>query len=144
MRTPLFTFLAALALVSLSAFAVPAFSDQTDGAVAPPAATAPPAPPETVQAVPASSAAAATVGPLALFSSDPDTEIFKRTPVIDGVIEDGEWDTFYTLASEDWQASTFADWDGKNFYVAARSSKPIDFAVALDAGGDGWFHGEDN
>ncbi|MCE5313848.1 MAG: hypothetical protein ABFD49_09105 [Armatimonadota bacterium] len=73
-----------------------------------------------------------------------DTEIFRRTPMIDGVIEDGEWDTYYTFETGGWSATTFADWDTQNVYVAAKSNRPLDFLTVLDCCDDGWFHGEDN
>ena len=74
----------------------------------------------------------------------PDTGIFKRTPVVDGLIETGEWDVFYTFDRGGWEVTTFADWDSAKLYVAARSSKPFDLLVLLDADADGWLHGEDN
>jgi hypothetical protein len=77
-------------------------------------------------------------------SVTPDTQIFKRTPSIDGVIDDGEWDEFYNFTTGSWQATTYADWDSDNIYVAVRSNKPVDFLCVLDCGNDGWFHGEDN
>ncbi len=77
-------------------------------------------------------------------SVTPDTQIFKRTPSIDGVIDDGEWDTFYSFTTGSWQATTYADWDSENVYVAVKSNKPTDFLSVLDCGDDGWFHGEDN
>lgn len=74
----------------------------------------------------------------------PDTEILKRSPKIDGVIEDGEWDTYYTYTSSDWNVTTFVDWDSAHLYVGAESNKPIDLLAVLDANADGWFHGEEN
>lgn len=74
----------------------------------------------------------------------PDTQILRRTPVIDGVIEAGEWDTYYTNMAGDWQVTTYANWDGANLYMGVKSSKPVDLAVALDANNDGWFHGDEN
>lgn len=88
---------------------------------------------------PASQAQPATNAP-----SIPDTEILARTPTIDGVIADGEWDTFYVLSSDSWNVTAYADWDFSNLYIATRSDKPIDVLVALDARADGWFHGDDN
>ncbi|MHB9035075.1 MAG: hypothetical protein ACYC64_00310 [Armatimonadota bacterium] len=73
-----------------------------------------------------------------------DTEIFKRTPVIDGVIDEGEWDGYYTFATGQWEATTFADWDRENLYFAAKSNQPLDFLVVFDCADDGWFHGDDN
>lgn len=74
----------------------------------------------------------------------PDTDIFKRTPRIDGVIDDGEWDAFYTYKFNDLEVTTYADWDSDNLYLAAKSNKPIDLMAILDAKADGWYNGEDN
>gem|GEM_PF-970680 len=74
----------------------------------------------------------------------PDTNIFRRTPRIDGVVEDGEWDTFYTYSNDGLDVTTYADWDSDNIYVAAKSNKPIDLLALLDAYDDGWYNGEDN
>lgn len=73
-----------------------------------------------------------------------DTEIFRRTPIIDGVIESGEWDTFYSFSTQGWDATTYVDWDSKNLYIAIKSSCPVDVMSVIDANADGWFHGEDN
>lgn len=73
-----------------------------------------------------------------------DTNIFRRTPNIDGVVEDGEWDVFYTWTTADLDATTYADWDLENIYVAVRSDKPVDLLALLDAFGDGWYNGDDN
>ncbi len=74
----------------------------------------------------------------------PDTEIFKRTPVIDGKVEAGEWDTFYESTVAGSAVITYADWDSNNLYFAAQCDKPFDMLVILDALGDGWFNGQDN
>lgn len=74
----------------------------------------------------------------------PDTDIFRRTPKIDGVVEDGEWDVFYTWTTADLDVTTYANWDSSNIYIAARSNKPIDLLALLDAFDDGWYNGEDN
>lgn len=74
----------------------------------------------------------------------PDTEIFRRTPIIDGVVEDGEWDSYYTFSTTDWTINTYSDWDSEYLYIAAKSNKPIDMLTLLDADANGWFHGEDN
>ncbi len=74
----------------------------------------------------------------------PDTEIFKRTPVIDGKIDAGEWDIFYESNAAGSAVTTYADWDSSNLYFAAQCDKPFDALVILDALGDGWFNGQDN
>ena len=122
--------LATTAAVCIAAFAPAAWSQEPPQPAAPSAGAAPAAP--SVPAVPAASLVT------------PDTELFRRTPVIDGVVEDGEWDRFYAYAAGDWQVNTFADWDSRNLYVAAKSNKPIDLLCVLDADDDGWFHGDEN
>ena len=74
----------------------------------------------------------------------PDTQIFKRTPKIDGTIEDGEWDTYYILNSDGIDTTTYADWDSQNLYLAVKANKPVDLLALLDANADGWLNGEDN
>lgn len=74
----------------------------------------------------------------------PDTDVFRRTPVIDGVVDDGEWDTFYASTSGDWRVTTYVDWDSGAMYIGAKSSKPVDLLSVLDANADGWFHGDEN
>ena len=82
----------------------PAFADGETAApatpVAPAAPVAAPAPPQTPV--------------IAMPTITPDTELFRRTPVIDGVVEDGEWDAFYTFNNGVWEATTFADCDSGN------------------------------
>ena len=73
-----------------------------------------------------------------------DTSIFRRSPVIDGVVEDGEWDAFYSFSATGWDTTAFADWDSGNLYMAVKSNKPFDVMVVIDGNNDGWFHGEDN
>ena len=82
--------------------------------------------------------------PVIFSRSEPDTQILKRTPVIDGAIEEGEWDAFYAISSTEWNAKTFINWDDKNIYIASISSKPVDFMALIDGNNDGWFHGEEN
>lgn len=74
----------------------------------------------------------------------PDSEILKRTPVIDGVVNPGEWDLFQSFSQDDSQVQCYANWDSKFLYMAITSSKPVDAMVLIDANDDGWFHGEDN
>lgn len=104
-----------------------------------------------VPIAPAETAAPASVGnpPAAVKSAAaplciPDTEIFRRTPTVDGTLDDGEWDVFYACGSGDWNATTYADWDSRSLYLAARSNKPFDLMGVFDANADGWFHGDEN
>lgn len=107
---------------------------------------------EAEDVVPAESVtpiAPAAVPPAAVSASSaplcvPDTEIFRRTPVIDGRVDEGEWDVFYTCGSGDWSTTTYVDWDFSNLYMAAKSNKPVDVMAVFDANADGWFHGDEN
>jgi len=78
------------------------------------------------------------------FAVTPDPEIFKRTPVIDGVISDGEWDIFYSTQSSGWNLATFANWDNGGLCFAGMSNVPVDFLILLDVRSDGWYHGDEN
>lgn len=136
MRIRIASVFTVLSLICLSALAGPAASqDAQEESVAP-------AVPAEVMPVEAVSSAAPAEQPMPAIVAD--TSIFKRTPVVDGVIETGEWDVFYTFERGGWEVTTFADWDSAGLYVAARSSKPFDLLVLLDADADGWLHGEDN
>jgi len=64
--------------------------------------------------------------------------------MIDGQVEQGEWDTFYTLDSVELKATTFADWTDSGLYFAVRANKAVDALILIDANNDGWFHGGDN
>ena len=85
---------------------------------------------------------APTTAPMTVLA--PDTDIFRRGPIVEGVIDDGEWDAFYTYSAEGWGATAYADWDARYVYLGAKSNRPIDFLGVLDANDDGWFHGDDN
>lgn len=74
----------------------------------------------------------------------PDPLIFKRTPVVDGLVQSGEWDTFFSADTSTDRVSTYADWDSRNLYLAVNGTKPVKLTVIIDANGDGWFHGGDN
>lgn len=75
---------------------------------------------------------------------NPDTKILKRTPVIDGNIVDGEWDTFYSYSNNGLDYTTYANWDNDNLYFAIKSNMQVDFLISLDMNADGWFNGDDN
>jgi len=132
--------------VMVAVFAIPALclnvSAQTDETAPAPATveTVTPAAPEAT--APEAPPATATVTPARTVNPDP--EIFRRTPVIDGRINDGEWDIFYTLGDAGSETLTCANWDSSNLYIGARSSRPLELLIVLDGNSDGWFHGEDN
>ncbi|MCX6343815.1 MAG: hypothetical protein NT018_01925 [Armatimonadetes bacterium] len=134
-----------LILIVVAMLAMPAgylVAQETPPTNPPPAATEPPAAESTPPVVTPAPAPAATafVAPAIMA----DTSIFRRTPVIDGMIEDGEWDAFYAFAATGWDATTFVDWDGANLYIGVKSSKPIDLQAVIDCNSDGWFNGDDN
>ncbi|MDO8684693.1 MAG: hypothetical protein Q7N50_14605 [Armatimonadota bacterium] len=74
----------------------------------------------------------------------PGMSILRRTPVLDGVVEAGEWDSFFTVQQEGFSATAYSNWDEGNLYIAIQGSKPTDMVLTLDANNDGWFHGSDN
>lgn len=77
-------------------------------------------------------------------SISPDTEIFRRTPAVNGQIEQGEWDEFFHFEYIGLEAWAYVDWDSDNLYIGAKSNEPTDLLVTLDGNDDGWFHGADN
>jgi hypothetical protein len=87
---------------------------------------------------------AATIPPPPLPTITPDYSIFKRTPVIDGQIEQGEWDQYYCFEYNGIQSWVYVNWDSNNLYVASKSTAPTDLLITLDGNNDGWFHGADN
>lgn len=95
--------------------------------------------PAAVTPAPAAASSAANDATVA-----PDTAILKRTPVIDGNIEAGEWDSYYSFNSNGLDVNTYANWDSRNIYIGVRSNQPVDMVCVLDAGNDGWFHGDGN
>jgi len=128
-----------VALIALSALATAAWPEEPASPAGAASETAAPAAP-VAEVAPA----AGPASPAGVSLITPDTEVLRRTPVVDGVVEDGEWDKFYNYSSGDWEVSTYADWDSRNLYVAAKSNKPIDLLNVLDANDDGWFHGDEN
>lgn len=156
MRTQIIIVAVLLALCLMTSLA-PAIG-QDNAALAPPApaasAPAPAAPAEPVAPVapvavvtpaPAPAPVAVTaVAPGLAPAVAPDTDIFRRTPKVDGVIDEGEWDAFYTYSFGGLDVTTYADWDSENLYLAVKSNKPVDLLAILDARADGWYNGEDN
>lgn len=125
--------------------ATPTAPPEAAPAPAPTPATAPaPVAPVTPAPVTPAPAPAADAALKAATAVTPDTNIFKRTPTVDGKIETGEWDVFYSMTQGDWDVTTYAGWDAKNVYAAVKSNKPFDAAIAIDAFGNGWNTGEEN
>lgn len=141
LRIRLAPILAAFSLLSIICLA-PAWAQDVPAEPAPAPPPAVEAPPAVVEPAPAVPAPAPAVVPAV--DVTPDVEVFKRTPVIDGTVEEGEWDAFYTFSAAGWDATACADWDPRNLYFAAKSNRPGNVMVMLDANGDGWLNGEDN
>jgi hypothetical protein len=76
------------------------------------------------------------------YPSDP--QRLRRTPQIDGVIGDNEWDPFYTVTDGPIKGTFYCNWDENYLYLAARTEQPATVIFDVDATGDGWLRGSDN
>ncbi|CCW36486.1 hypothetical protein CWRG_01378 [Chthonomonas calidirosea] len=70
--------------------------------------------------------------------------ILKRTPDMNGIIQDDQWNPFYTVTSGPITGTVFCDWDDNYLYVAARTSQPATLIIDVDASDNGWLRGSDN
>lgn len=68
----------------------------------------------------------------------------KRTPVVDGVLGDGEWDPFYTITDGLVKGTVYCNWDDNFLYLATRTDGAANVLFDLDLNGDGWLRGADN
>jgi hypothetical protein len=68
----------------------------------------------------------------------------RRTVTIDGKINEGEWDAFYSAKDDKGDRGTlFCNWDDEYLYLGVRS--PVGVVVLnVDTGGDGWLRSADN
>jgi hypothetical protein len=73
-----------------------------------------------------------------------DSQRLRRSPQIDGVISDNEWDPFYTITDGPIKGTFYCNWDDNNLYLAVRTEQPATVLFDIDAGGDGWLRGADN
>lgn len=80
--------------------------------------------------------------PYPLYWANP--ERAKKTPIIDGVIDDEEWDLFYTMEDPDFCADMYLNWDNDYLYFACVTDRPGWIRLRLDGAGDGWWFGKDN
>jgi hypothetical protein len=76
------------------------------------------------------------------YATDP--QRLRRTPQIDGVLADGEWDPFYTVTDGPIKGTIFCNWDDNYLYIATRTDQPAGILVDIDATDDGWLRGADN
>lgn len=73
-----------------------------------------------------------------------DPQRLRRTPTIDGVVNDGEWDPFYTIDDAPIKGTIYCNWDDNFLYLAAKTDAPATVIFDIDAAGDGWLRGSDN
>jgi hypothetical protein len=73
-----------------------------------------------------------------------DPQRLKRTPLIDGVLGDGEWDPFYTVTDGLIKGTVYCNWDDNFLYLATRTEGAANVLFDLDLNGDGWLRGADN
>ncbi len=73
-----------------------------------------------------------------------DPQRLRRSPTIDGLLTEGEWDPFYTIDSGPVKGTVYCNWDDRFLYVAARADVASTVLFDIDAGGDGWLRGSDN
>ena len=73
-----------------------------------------------------------------------DPQRLKRTPLIDGVLGDGEWDPFYTITDGMVKGTVYCNWDDNFLYLATRTEGAANVLFDLDLNGDGWLRGADN
>lgn len=73
-----------------------------------------------------------------------DPQRLKRTPQIDGVLGDGEWDPFYTITDGMIKGTIYCNWDDNFLYLATRTDGAANVLFDLDLNGDGWLRGADN
>ncbi len=109
-------------------------------------ATDPGDPPEaTIEAAQTPPAAAS---PVINFRERPivksEAQRLRRTPTIDGVFSQGEWDSFYTVSDGPITGTVYCNWDDNFLYLATRTDRPATLVFDVDGGGDGWLRGADN
>jgi len=68
----------------------------------------------------------------------------KASPVIDGVLSQGEWPAFAEGSGHGLVVRTFAAWDEEYLYFAAQTNRPVELRLDIDAANNGWFAGSDN
>ncbi len=73
-----------------------------------------------------------------------DPQRLKRTPLIDGVLGDGEWDPFYTITEGPIKGTVYCNWDDNFLYLATRTEGAANVLFDVDLNGDGWLRGADN
>lgn len=72
--------------------------------------------------------------------------LISRTPVLDGVLEPGEWPVTFSIAEAEGKpaATAGAAWDSSRLYLLVTAPSVARAVVYIDAGGDGWLNGADN
>ena len=73
-----------------------------------------------------------------------DPQRLKRRPVLDGVINNNEWDPLYTITDGAAKGTIYLNWDDDFVYVACRADQASLLVIDLDCNADGWLRGADN
>ena len=80
--------------------------------------------------------------PYPLFPPKP--EIKRGSPLIDGILQPGEWELLSTVRDSRVSAQIYTHWDESNLYLALETDRMLPCKIQLDADADGWFVGRDN
>lgn len=73
-----------------------------------------------------------------------DPQCLYRTIMVDGKLQNGEWDPFYTKDDGAIRGSVYCHWDENYLYLAVHTDRPATVIFDVDMNGDGWLHGDDN
>lgn len=73
-----------------------------------------------------------------------DPQRARRTVQLNGILNEGKYDPFYTLADGPVKGTIYCNWDENYLYLAARTDSPASLVFDIDASNDGWLRGADN
>jgi hypothetical protein len=121
--------------------------DQGEGKITPATLAAGQDPKPSVPAAQQQAAAAAV--PVAInFRERPkytvEAQRLRRSPQINGVLNDGDWDPFYTVNDGTIKGTVYCNWDDNFLYIATRTDQAAMLVIDVDATDDGWLRGADN
>lgn len=77
-----------------------------------------------------------------LFTATP--EVRRGSPVIDGILTEGEWVLLTTVRDPRINGKVYTRWDDSNLFFAVETDRLVPCKIQLDADADGWFVGRDN
>lgn len=135
-----------IALCALCLSAVPLRAQEAPGRTETPATLAGQAaqPAPSIPAPAAQSIDAPTINFRERPTYTTDPQRLRRTPTLDGVLADGEWDAFYSVTQGPIKGTVYCNWDDNYLYLAARTDQPALLVVDVDASDDGWLRSADN